>query len=135
MRRLPDGRGGGASSSRRTRNNRRDDAGALDCSLAAAQRSDCGCGMGGRSGDIGNFLRRVRPWIFRAQMGDGGDGRLLGISAGDLSAFLARSWQAGRGALYPIAPRMEDASAVALLILFRVSGGADCRAVATVFAG
>src|SRR5882757_3367990 len=68
-------------------------------------------------------------------MGDGGDGRLLGIAAGDLSAFFARAWQAGRGALYPIAPRMEDASCVTLLVFFRVSGGANRSAVASLLAG
>src|SRR5882757_8209586 len=68
-------------------------------------------------------------------MGDGGDGRLLGIAAGGLSAFFARTWQAGRGALYPIAPRMEDASCVTLLVFFRVSGSANRGAVASLLAG
>jgi len=43
--------------------------------------------------------------------------------------FFTRAWQAGRGALYPIAPRMEDASCVTLLVFFRVSGGANRGAV------
>jgi len=64
------------------------------------------------------FLRCAWTGICCAQMGDGGDGRLLGIAAGGLSAFFARGWQAGRGALYPIAPRMEDASCVTLLVFF-----------------
>src|SRR6267378_757622 len=68
-------------------------------------------------------------------MGDGGDGRLLGIAVSDLSAFFARAWQAGRGALYPIAPRMEDAPCVTLLVFFRISGGANRGAVAAVLAG
>src|SRR5258705_1858617 len=68
-------------------------------------------------------------------MGDGGDGRLLGIAAGDLSAFFTRAWQARRGALYPIAPRMEDPSCVTFLVFFRVSGGANRGAVAAVLAG
>src|SRR5882757_4240527 len=112
-----------------------EDAGALDYSFAAAQCGDCGFRLGGRSGYTGNFLRCAWTGIFCAQMGDGGDGRLLGIAAGGLSAFFARAWQARRGALYPIAPRMEDASCVTLLVFFRVSGSANRCALAAVLAG
>src|SRR5258706_13081916 len=48
----------------------------------------------------------VRKWAMAAMAG------FWGLRLAVYLPFFARAWQAGRGALYPIAPRMEDGSCV-----------------------
>src|ERR1700687_5367546 len=68
-------------------------------------------------------------------MGDGLDGRLLGIAVSRAPFVYTRDRTAGGRTLRPASQRVENQPAAAFSVFLRVSGAAGCRAVPAVLAG